>query len=139
MKSKVSNLLLLIVTIILPLIFAGCEENGTGSFACTTEFVTITLHVQNSNGEPVENADITVTNTTTGADLNICESFECNNGVMGNYVIFHDGFMDEVSMQGDPYGVSGEIDGASFNEDFVFAKDRCHVLKKSGPDTVIVN
>lgn len=139
MQSKVSKFLIFAVTFIIPLIFAGCDENGTGSFACTTEFVTISLHVQNSNGEPIENADITVTNTRTGADLDICESFECNDGFMGIYVIFHDGFMDDVSMQGNPYEVSGEINGASFSEAFVFAKDRCHVFKKSGPDTVTVN
>ncbi len=139
MHFKVSKFLIFAVTIIISLIFAGCDENGTGSLACTTEFVTISLHVQNSNGESVENADITVTNTTTGAVLDVCESFECNDGFMGNYVIFHDGFMDDVSMQGDPFEVSGEIDGASFSEDYVFAKDRCHVLKKSGPDTVTVN
>lgn len=139
MKSKVSNLLLLIVTIISPLIFVGCEENGTGPFACTAEFVTISLHVQNSNGEPVEHADINVTNATTGAVLNVCESFECNNGYMGNYAIFHDGFMENVSMQGDPYEVTGEIDGVSFSKDFVFAKNRCHVFKKSGPDTVTID
>lgn len=139
MKLKVSNILILTITIILPLIFTGCEENGTGSFACTTEFVTITLHVQNSNGEPVESADITVTNSATGSILEVCDSFQCNNGAMGDYVIFHDGFMDSISIEGDPYEVRGDLDDASFSEEYVFAKDRCHVLKKSGPDTVTVN
>lgn len=139
MNYKVSRFLILTITLFMSLSLTGCEEYGTESFACTAEFVTISLQLQNPDGEPVEDADISVTNLETGRELQVCESFECNNGQIGRYVIFHDGLMDRVTFQGDAYKVNGETSEGSFSENFVFAKNECHVLKKSGPDTVTVS
>jgi len=47
--------------------------------------------------------------------------------------------MEEVSHEGDPYIVNVEVGDAAFSEKFAFAKDRCHVFKISGPDTLTIN
>jgi len=65
-------------------IMISCKESGIGSFVCTTELVTISLYIENDSGKPVENAALSVINAETGDPLPVCESFECNNGRMGN-------------------------------------------------------
>lgn len=140
MHSNVAKFLILIITSSLVWVFTACDnDNGIGDVNCTTEFVTITLHVQNQDGVPVENVDITVTDSNSGGVLPVCEDAPCNAGAMGDYVIFHDGFMESVSIQGDPFEVTGEKEGLTFSENFIFGKDECHVLKKFGPDTVTIN
>ena len=114
----------------------GCEDSPVNSPLCTAEFVTVTLQVTGPNGEPIENADISVVNSVSNDTLNVCENFECAEGMMGNYTIFHDGFIEKVSFEGDSYTVSGTSSEGSFQEEFVFARNECHVFKKSGPETV---
>lgn len=134
-----ASLLLLFCSVVL---LNSCDEDGMDPLVCTDEFVIIDLSVENTEGEPVENAELTITDLSTETELDVCQSdlIDCtNHHANGNYVIFHDGLYDRVSMTGDPYEVSGEKNGTSFTESFVFAKDRCHVFKKSGPDSVTIN
>lgn len=117
----------------------GCADSPINTPVCSAEFVTINLEVTDANGQPVENATISVIHKESGDTLQVCKSNECATGNMGTYTIFHDGFMDKVSFDGDTFTIEGTAEEGSFNEEFVFARNECHVFKKCSPDTVIIN
>jgi len=135
----VSKIKILLFTALMLMTLASCDDTPIGSPICTAEFVTINLKVTDAAGQPVENADINITHSVSGDTLQVCESFECADGKMGNYTLFHDGLMEEVSFEGEAFIVSGTAEEGSFREEFIFAKDECHVFKKSGPESVTIN
>lgn len=136
MFSKNWNCLFLVLMISLA---SSCKDSPVNSPICTTEFVMINLKITDATGQPVENATVNVINASSGDTLQVCAKYECSEGNMGNYTIFHDGLMEKVSFDGDAFTVSGNAGQGSFREDFVFAKNECHVYKKSGPETVALN
>lgn len=135
----VSKFNMLLLSTLFLISFTACEDTPIGSPVCTAEFVTITLNVADANGDPVKDADISVVHSASSDTLQVCEDFSCTNGTNGNYTIFHDGLMDETSIEGETFVVTGSAEEGSFSEEFVFAKDECHVYKNSGPDTITIN
>lgn len=117
----------------------ACDDTPIGSPVCTAEFVTINLKVVDAAGQPVENAEVHVIHSASGDTLQVCETFSCARGNMGNYTLFHDELMEETSFEGEAFNVFGTAEEGSFRQEFILAKDECHVYKKSGPDTVTIN
>lgn len=117
----------------------SCEDSPVNSPLCTAEFVMINLKITDASGQPVNNATVHVIHANSGDTLQVCENYECLEGDMGNYTIFHDGLMEKVSFEGEPFTVNGNTEQDSFREDFVFARNKCHVYKKSGPEIIMVD
>ncbi|NGP76438.1 hypothetical protein G3570_07330 [Balneolaceae bacterium YR4-1] len=99
----------------------------------------IDLKITDASRQPVNNATVHVIHANSGDTLQVCENYECLEGDMGNYTIFHDGLMEKVSFEGEPFTVNGITEQDSFREDFVFAQNKCHVYKKSGPEIIMVD
>lgn len=134
-----SKIQICLFSVIIFLLVTGCEDSPVNPPVCTAEFVVINVRVTDTDGEAVENASINIIEASSGDTVQVCETYECAKGSMGYYTIFHDGLMNKVSSGGDTYTVSGTAAEGSFREDFVFAKNACHVFKKSGHDTVTIN
>lgn len=119
----------------------SCNSVNSNDRVCTLKFRTISAKVLMPGGEPADAVDISVTIGNNDQTFDPCtevlgESCE-SEGFDGFYLIFHDGFMDEIDEGEDATvvveGMRGEL---SFTQEFVFTNDGCHVAKVAGPDTV---
>lgn len=121
------------------LFLQSCSQS-TSPRVCTLQFVVHQVTVLSAEGEPADSVDINITDRNTGETFNPCESevFDCaGEGFEGNYTLIHDGYSDE-SEEGREFNlrVKGQKDQASFEADFTFRNDGCHIRKVAGPDSV---
>lgn len=116
---------------------AGCDgDDGTQLVICTEEFRSLSVTVIDGTGAPVEDLDISVVRTRDGFTFDIGQDLAFN---PGEYVIFDDGFKDEVTPAGEAIQVTATKDGVSVTGSYVIATDAlgCHIEKVSGPDTLV--
>ena len=127
------------ITLVLFIVgFLACEEMVKPGI-CTTQFVTSEVSVLNDEGNLVSGVTIEVKIKETGEILIPCgTNLDCE-FPSGVYTVFHDGFMDKVSKNGDKIIVSGTKENLSFSQEFTFGKDDCHIYKLAGPDSVIIS
>lgn len=116
---------------------AGCADLFTNC-VCTQEFRTYSLTIVDSLGAAIPDVEVTVRNLRSGRTL-----VPLNGGVPGTpgtYVIADDSMRDEFTRGGDDVRVTGEKGGLQVQVPFRFAVDecKCHVIKLSGPDSVVM-
>lgn len=109
----------------------SCSEEP---YACTDEFVTYTVTVLAPDGEPADSVRIEV--REEDEEIYPCDEFLCDELQTGSYIIMHDGFFDELTKTGEVILVEGTKGDFHFEEEYVFGRDKCHVQKLAGPDTV---
>lgn len=103
---------------------------------CTEEFVTLTITVTDSYGDPVALDDITVTRLVGEGEVIFDEVPDT--GDDGTYPIYDDRFVEESFSKAVEVNFKGYIDGNEVaDENFTFTADCCHVSMLSD-DTVIV-
>lgn len=107
---------------------------------CTAQFVVHQVTVLDTGGEPADSVEIDITDRDTGETFNPCESdaFDCAaEGFEGNYTLIHDGYFEE-SEEGREFRlyVMGRKNQTSFEADYTFRNDGCHIRKVAGPDSV---
>lgn len=120
------------------ILFLACE-GVIKPGACTDQFVTSEVSVQNENGDPVSGVSIEVKLKKSGEVLTSCESAQECEFEQGVYTIFNDSLMEKVSKNGEKIIVTGTKGSASFSQEFTFGKNDCHIQKIAGPDTVIIS
>lgn len=117
----------------------SCSQS-TSPRVCTAEFVVHRVTVLGTGGEPADSVDVDITDRDTGDAFDPCESeaFDCTaDGFEGNYILIHDGYFEE-SEEGREFRlhVTGQKNQASFEADYTFRNDGCHIRKVAGPDSV---
>ena len=124
-----------------PIFFIGiiavqCSTPPESPIVCTTEFVTFSITVVDTTGEPADSVQITVKNTKSGEPYDVCQGTICDSYGAGRYTIMHDGFHGKISEKREPVTVKGTKGEQQFTADFAFRSGDCHVRKLAGPDTV---
>jgi len=132
---------LLISSILMALVISSCSES-TVTPECDLSFKVSNIIILTSGGEPADSVDISTTIERTNKTFDPCvDLFDtacANLDTDGAYPIFHDGFSDEISSEGDRVIGEGEKGNLSFSEVFIFEFDGCRAIKVEGPDTVIL-
>lgn len=116
---------------------SGCDaDDGTQLIVCTEEFRILSVTVVDGTGAPVDSLDLSVVRTRDGFTFDIGQDLAFD---AGQYVIFDDGFKDEVTPAGEAIQVTATKDGVSVTGSYVIATDPlgCHIEKVSGPDTLV--
>jgi hypothetical protein len=106
--------------------------------ACTEEFRTYTVSVVDDGGDLVADVAITRVHVRTGSVLDPGWLGMLQPGV---YVVADDAMLEVFSSRGDTVRVTGTKDSVQFVADFVFVVPdpcRCHVVKRAGPDSVVI-
>lgn len=118
---------------------AGCTSSVEAP--CSLEFRSFNVTVLTPEGERADAVDISVIIGDSSESLDPCTevyndscSLEGDNGL---YVIFHDGFKEQIAKGKNVLvtvrGVRGET---SFSQEYIFTNDGCHIRKVEGPDTI---
>lgn len=110
--------------------------------ACTEQFVTISIQVQDDDGVKIPLDEFKVTDKDTGADLSgnysmeELEIFRQN----GSYPIYNDNFVNEHRNENRSIVFRGFIKGEMVVEGiYVVHADCCHVSLFSGDEVLIIN
>lgn len=127
-----------IFLILFSFLLLQCSSSTEQSYLCTQEFVTYSVTVLDTNGNPAESVNIKVTNKDTGQPYKVCSDGQnvCQNGVEGRYTIMHDGFHDKISSDREDMIVKGTKGAKQFKAEYAFRSGKCHLQKLAGPDTV---
>ena len=119
----------------MPLLLAalGCS-NGGNVTVCTAIFSYQSALVVDATGAPVVAAWV-VTDTVlrTTKPLVIAQQ----GYPAGAATIFSDNNLNDVRAAGDSVRVSGSGGGKTFSAMYQFGSDGCHIVRISGPDTVV--
>lgn len=121
----------------------ACTDLGDDTVMCTEDYRMLTVTVSDPNGAPFLLDSSFVKKTATGEVIR----FEAEDPYMdsvlrleGRYLLMTDGKMGLTSGTGTEFTFHGFKSGMGLiSESYVIANDRCHVLKLSGRDTVVVN
>lgn len=132
---KLLNLTFLILSSFLLL---QCNSSTEGIEACTQEFITYSITVLGTDGEPADSVQIQVSNKENGEIYTICSEEQnfCREGTNGQYTIMHDGFLGKISSDRENLIVEGSKENTQFRAEYTFRSGECHVRKLAGPDTV---
>jgi|AntRauTorcE11897_2_1112592.scaffolds.fasta_scaffold07122_3 hypothetical protein len=119
----------------------SCNSVNSNDRVCTLEFRTFSATVLTPSGAPADSVDISITIGNSSEFMDPCTEVygdSCDQeGADGTYIIFHDGFMDEINEGKDAtVMVEGTRAETSFSQEFVFTNDGCHIGQVAGPDTV---
>jgi hypothetical protein len=136
-KTKLKSLIFLLTIIFL---FKVSCNRATEHVICTTEHVMINITVTDENGMCVDSVIIKVSKKSDNTFYDL-SGYNEPGGLMtqqGLYTIFHDGYLREVQGKIERIVVSGEKDTLNFLSEIDVSGDDCHVLKITGPDTVLI-
>ncbi len=134
-----------IIPILILTVFFSCnnndEANNCEEIACTLEFRTIVVHVENPGGIPVALDDFKVINQENQMDItrevSVVE-FEMMQE-NGTYSLFGDEFTQEYQNKEIEIQFIGIIDGEEIvRSDYKVGADCCHVYFVSGNLTLII-
>jgi len=133
MRSKIVILIWLVSFLI-----GGCDSDDP-IIACTTEFVILTISVEDNMGVPVVFDSVAVNRESDNFlyvfDVEI--AFE-----PGTYILMTDKYFQDLSPDGTTILFSGYNDPNSLqlvaSYEYILRKGICHVEKVSGDDVIIV-
>ncbi|MDZ7773265.1 MAG: hypothetical protein U5K31_11095 [Balneolaceae bacterium] len=133
------RLIAMLTLLLAGLLFQSCLESHSPP-VCTLQFEVHQVTVLNAEGEAADSVQIQITNQENGESFRPCEreSYDCPvEGFEGRYTIIHDGYF-EHSEEGKEFNlrVTGQKDEMSFQADYTFRNDGCHIRKVAGPDSV---
>ena len=140
LSTELKSIKSLFIGIIVVLFYSCSETNTALDRPCSLEFRVYTATVLNPAGEPADSVDIQITINSTGKTFDPCTEVYGDNcdkeGGEGYYVIFHDGFDEEMPTNKEFVTVEGSKGDLGFSEVFTFGYDGCHVQKIDGPNRV---
>ena len=114
------------------ILLTACNESG----GCTAIFAIVQVVAVTPAGDPVLGLTIRDSLVRTGHAF-VVEQWL--GAPPGTYQIFNDNYGRELSREVETVRVTGSDGTRGFSANFVFEAGECHVAKRSGPDTVIVN
>lgn len=120
--------------------FIHCNsDDDAQDFACTSEFVILTVNVEHQNGEPVIFDSVAVNRKSD----NFLFEFPIEIGFKpGNYILMTDRFLDDLDENGTELLFAGFGDPNELilvaSYEFTVKKGVCHVEKVSGPNTIVL-
>jgi len=131
MKKRIAVLILLIA-----LLFPSCTTD-ISDCVCTTEFVTHSIIVVDSSGDPVDSLITRITNSS-GRELTSHGSY-FTSGRGGRYWIMDDSYKNELTNRPTTIFFDGTKENVIAEAAFLINTDecKCHVNKVAGPDTVV--
>lgn len=129
---KIFKLLLLILIFTL----LSCDKIYDDCI-CSTEFRMYSLTILDTNNSPIDSVNITVRNKLSNQIYDLSD-YNYDFLPMGEYIIFHDGFKNDLTMVTQIIVVVSEIDSITKQTEFGFNTDecKCHVQKIFGPDSI---
>lgn len=117
------------------LLGAACGDDEDGE-ACTLEFRTAAVFVEDGGGEPVTDATVQTFLVRTGALVPVTSIIDL---MPGSYLILDDGATSLVPSGTEQFRVTVARGGATIEALYDFGTERgCHIMKVSGPDTLVV-
>ena len=130
MKTKIY---LTILTLLILLLVSSCAV-PQNSVACTKEFVSITLKLEDTNAKPVS-AQLSSRLVKINQEFAVQETAK-----KGTYIVLDDSFRDKLSTTGDELELNAVLGRAVYRTQFIVAvdKNRCHVKKISGPEKLVI-
>jgi hypothetical protein len=127
-----------VTSLLVPLLFlSACDPNGPEECICTLDFRAIRFAVVNTNGAPEPGVTVTIELVRTGEILDI----EQPGAAAGVFTLIDDSFKSTLETSGDRVLTVGSKGDRGFRVEHVVGVDepcRCHVLKISGPETVVL-
>ncbi|MBA2745391.1 MAG: hypothetical protein H0U44_04120 [Flavisolibacter sp.] len=124
----------LLLTILFMAFLSSCTKCDP-DFVCTQEFRSIIVNLQNAEGHPVV-LDEAYTQRA-GSTQNIVFSQPMNDG---SYVVLDDSYHSSlVNSEADFHFIGKKNNQVVVNQIFRIAADQCHINKKTGPETIVVN
>ena len=120
-----------IVGVLIACLCAAC----TNGDVCTTNFAIIQVAAVTPSGEPVTGLAIRDSLVRTGQAFDV---EQMPNTRAGEYQVFHDGLGHRLPRSTEAVYVTGTDATRGFSANFVFEAGECHVIKRGGPDTVVV-
>lgn len=132
---KIFRLILLIVIILI----MGCDKFYKDCI-CTQEFRMYSLTILDSEDAPIDSVKITVRDKLSNKIYDLSD-YNYDFLPKGEYIIFHDGFKNDLSTITQLIVVKLEVDSLIEQTDFGFNTDecKCHVQKVFGPDTIWID
>jgi len=129
---KILKLSVKIFAVLLVLLVSACDQANKP--ACSKEFVSITVRLEDTNAKPVS-AKLSSRLMKINQEFAVKET-----ATKGNYVVLDDSFKDKLSITGDRLELIAIKDKSISREIIVVAvdKNRCHVKKISGPEKLVL-
>lgn len=124
--------------LVVPVLFAAacnkCDDPNNG-IICTQEFRMITLKAQNGASHPVTLDSFYTTRQSNGQRIQSQQQ-----AGPGYYVVLDDSYHAQLKNSEDNFRFVGWKGGqVSIDQVYRIAGDHCHIYKKSGVDSVVVN
>jgi hypothetical protein len=118
-------------------LFLSCTTDVSDCI-CTTEFVSYSIIVIDSSGDPVDSLTTRITNSS-GREFDSHGSY-FPNGPRGRYWIMDDSYKSEFTNLPTTIFFDGTKEDVTAEAAFLFntGECKCHVNKVAGPDTVVV-
>jgi hypothetical protein len=121
---------------VLPLILAACEDGTAQAGVCTRIFVSQTVTVVDSTGQPAQGFTARSILRRTGDTLTPQALAQW---AQGTHVVVDDGALKLLREDGDYVDVTAEAGPAKVSAAYlVDVPDGCHVRIKEGPDTLVL-
>jgi hypothetical protein len=117
----------------------SCNHHGhnecTGDIICTEIFAMVTVNVKDTNGAPVVLDEHYTIREKTGERISLAD-----NGLQdGTYVVVDDNFIGTLKKSYEGFRFVGKKNGVEVvNETYEVEGDCCHVNKRSGKETVVI-
>ncbi len=123
-----------IMPFFLLLIFPSCTTE-TENCICSEEFRSISVLITNESGDPLEGLTTTVMDEK--GKLYILQN---NTPLSGYYTVMSDKYVQDFSTAAKKILFTAASDSGSANGQYFINTDkcRCHILKLSGPDTLVI-
>lgn len=116
------------------LIFAVCTKCGKPGTVCTDEFRMVTLKVVSATSSPIALDSVFTIRQSTGERIQLQQP-----GIPGYYVVLDDSYQSRLRKSADDFRFVGwRNNGMVVNQIYNISGDNCHISKRSGVDSVII-
>lgn len=117
------------------LLIAACDDDDE-RVACTQEFRTATVFVVDASDQPVTGATVRTFLVRTGELVPVTSIVDL---MPGSYLILDDMATSLIPSGTEQFRVTVTRGGATVEAPYVFGTEQgCHIVKVSGPDTLVV-
>jgi hypothetical protein len=122
--------------LLLLLLVAACDDDDD-RVACTEEFRTATVFVEDASDQPVTDATVQTFLVRTGELVPVTSIVDL---MPGSYLILDDGATSLIPSGSEQFRVTvTRGGGAALEALYLFGTEQgCHIVKVSGPDTLVV-
>ncbi|HET8649326.1 MAG TPA: hypothetical protein VFL95_04740 [Gemmatimonadales bacterium] len=113
---------------------AGCSDNP---MACSDIFRSLTMTIQNSGGDPVSDATLTLQLPSSDSVIHVTNQ-RLDILTAGTYVVFSDGYINLLPARGGTATLHVTSSAGDTTLTGFISRDACHVLSSTFPDTLVM-